>query len=201
MSTRCIGCKREISKKQKDCYICGSSQNYLSYYSNNIIMLAIVVIVVGWISNRIIETKIESYQNSQLLENQESVKKFNKIRSKLNQQISILENTKNLSQIEIDELKNSIAQGSSNSSETLKTLEKEKARSKWLSNENHKFSFKIKELTNHIATLEKHNISLEKEKQSKPPTDISEIILDNQITTENIIEGTRMTTESSDNGI
>ena len=198
MSTRCIGCKREIAKKQKDCYICGSSQNYLSHYSNNIIALVIVIVSAGLISNKIVDTKIENYRNAQLSNKQESVIDFNTIKSELNEQISILENSRDIAQSEIEELKASIAVGSSSSNDTLKALEKEKARSKWLSRENWGFSSKIKELTNHIAKLEKQNISPEKEKQSNLSIDIPETEQDKQTTAEEIVEEPKTTNEKTD---
>jgi len=193
MSTRCIGCKREIAKKQKDCYICGASQNYLSHYSNNIIALVIVIVSAGLISNKIVDIKIESYKNAQLLNNQESAIKFDAIKSGLNKQISTLESSKELAKYEIEELKASITEGSSSSNDTLKALEKEKARSKWLSRENWGFSSKIKELTNHIARLEKQNTSLQKEQEpdlSKQSTDITEAVLEKKTTVEESVEET-----------
>ena len=187
MSARCIGCKREIAKKQKNCYICGSSQNYLSHYSNNVIALVIVIICAGLISNKIVESKTTEFRNTQLLNKQESVAEFDAIKSELNKQISSLENFRDIAQSEIEALKASIAVGSSSSNDTLKALEKEKARSKWLSRENWGFSSKIKELTNHIARLEKQNTSLQKEQKPNlptQPTDVPEVVLDKQTTAE-----------------
>ncbi|PHS16314.1 MAG: hypothetical protein COA86_11775 [Kangiella sp.] len=204
MSTRCIGCKREIAKKQKDCYICGSSQNYLSHYSNNIIAIVILIVSAGIISNKIVDAKLENYRNTQLLNNQESVIKFDTIKSELNKQISNLKNSRYIAQSEIEELKASIAVGSSSSSDTLKALEKEKARSKWLSRENWGFSSKIKELTNHIARLEKQNTSLQKEQKENISTqsaDIPKVAQDNQTTAEEIIEESQNTDEKPDSGI
>ncbi|MFT6734546.1 MAG: TolA-binding protein [Polaribacter sp.] len=201
MSARCIGCKREIAEKQKICYICGSSQNHLSFYSNNIIALLIVITIASWVSKEIIETKVESLRNTQLLNSQESVDKFDQIQSELSQQITTLENYKELAQLEIEKLRSSIELGSSSSSETLEILEKEKARSKWLSKENRKFSSKIKDLTNHIANLEQKNSLLEVKKLSDQSINIPQAPVETQITPEKTIDGTQPVTEDSENEI
>lgn len=201
MSTRCIGCKREIEKKQKSCYICGSSQNYLSYYSNHIIALLTVIIGAGWISSKIIETKVEDFQNAQLLNNQESITKFDKIQLDLNKQILSLENSRNSAQSEIEELKASILAGSSSSSETLITLEKEQARSKWLGKENRKFSSKIKDLTNHIAKLEQQISLTEKKPEVELSTNSPELSQEIKEARNIVSEENQPVIEDSDNGI
>ena len=65
------------------------------------------------------------------------------------------QNEINQLKIKIEQLQTSIASDSSNTNDIQKTLTKEKARTKWLSRENSRFAQKIKDLTNHIATLEK----------------------------------------------
>ena len=155
MTSRCISCKREIAKSQKDCYICGSQQNYFIYYLKPLFSIFILLLVVAWFANGELDKRILDFQANQENEKLQNAIQVGKDEERLNDNVNLLkvENEALKDKINLQNLE--IAKGSSNSSDNQKLLDKEKGRTNWLRKENSRFAVKIKSLTEHIANLEK----------------------------------------------
>ncbi|MBV1911724.1 MAG: hypothetical protein KUG78_20700 [Kangiellaceae bacterium] len=66
MAKNCLNCKREIAQGQKECYVCGSSQNIISHYFGSSILILLLVLVSAAISFWFI-TKANSQVESNLV--------------------------------------------------------------------------------------------------------------------------------------
>ncbi len=152
MANNCINCKREIAKGQSKCYICGSSQNYLSYYLNRILISIVLLSLLAALSFWYVDktAKAKQLHQAQLA----SVKK-----QEIDSRVQEL-------QIQLDQANDKIRQAEANAELNTSTdaqvkvkldeLEaratKAEERAGWLGRENRRFKAKVKELNDKITT-------------------------------------------------
>lgn len=72
MAKQCLRCKREIAKKQKECFVCGSTQNIISYYFGGGMLVVLLIVIASAVSYWFI-----SQANVELHENLEQLDKAN----------------------------------------------------------------------------------------------------------------------------
>jgi len=169
MANQCIGCKREISRKQKNCYICGSSQNYIRHHIKSILLVATLLIgqiTYGyWYLGQIVEqTEIKMAELSKVEANKTD-SQLEKLRILLQQANDEVERFKSNS----TQAKESIAQEKLKFDEVEKKASDAESRARWLNKENRKFQAKIKELSDELSLL-KNSIA-----ENVVPTQISQV--------------------------
>ncbi len=151
MAKHCIGCKREIGQGQQECYICGSSQNYIRYYLKSVIVFILLLVAMTWLGYGYIDKRINQAKRDNTiqagLEMQAATKKIRELEQQL-EQVNV-----QVQQAEVNTAQSSEAANE----EKLKLVETEKRAKKageragWLSKENRRFKAKIKELTEKLS--------------------------------------------------
>ena len=153
MKNQCIGCKREISRQQKNCYVCGSSQNYIRYHIKSLILIAVLLIgqtAYGyWYLGEVSEQN--KLKIATIIETQ-----TNQIDSKIEQMKILLQQAND----EVDRYKSNSTQAEESvAQEKLKfnSIEKRavdaESRARWLSTENRRFQAKIKSLSDELSSI------------------------------------------------
>jgi septal ring factor EnvC (AmiA/AmiB activator) len=189
MRKSCISCNREISKGQKECYVCGAPQSFLRFHSKTSIVFILFLSASAVLGYQYSEHKAQketldtaSLLNSQITQSQEKI-------SSLEQQLTkALEKVKNteeqLGQTKSNALNVSdeIAQAKIKTEEAEQKTIKAEGRANWLSKENARQKAKIKALTETIAGLQtvqpipagepENQITLQQEPEVKQPAEV-----------------------------
>lgn len=152
MAKHCIACKREIPQGQQECYICGSSQNFVRYYLKGVIVFLLLLGVSAWLGYGYIDKtakQAEAERASQTeSEMQVAAKKIEELESLLeqaNQHIQQAEANTAQSSEAADEEKLKF-------DDAEKRTKKAEERASWLSKENRRFKAKVKELTDQLSS-------------------------------------------------
>ncbi|TQV87624.1 hypothetical protein [Aliikangiella coralliicola] len=170
MKNRCIGCKREIAKGQRECHICGSSQSFVRYHMKSGIIFLLLLGSLAWAAQWYINT---STKQAELKTNSLVEKKTAQANARIQQLEAMLEAVnEKLAQAD-EKIKQAEASVSENSSQTNKLTaqlksklddaekraKKQEDRAGWLSRENRQLKAQIKKLSDENQQSKQENLT------------------------------------------
>ncbi len=163
MAKRCISCKRDLAKGQKTCFVCGSSQNIISYYFSSGVFILSVMLVAALISYWYVQQANKEIDNSL-------------IKLELaQQQIEQAESRANLALSQLKSLQQQTAQAKNEGQEAAKQALNQQAQAQiaaaekkaedaqknvnWLSRQNTQLKQQVETLTQQLADAQQANQS------------------------------------------
>jgi len=158
MARHCISCKREISKAQKECYICGASQSYLSFHKKTLVVFLILVSASAVLGYQYSEHRaLEKAQNEADLLDAQSKSFAKKLASlelqlaKALQKAADTQETLNTTSTNATNANDAITQANLKVKEAEQKTTKAEGRANWLNKENRRFKAEIKSLTDKLS--------------------------------------------------
>lgn len=153
MANRCRGCKREISKGQKNCYLCGATQSYFRFYlkSATVILLVLGGIAASsfwYMENKALEVKLDSVLLAQAgnKANESTIAQLTEKVAVTEKALKTTEEKLSVVQLEVQQSRDKIADIQLKLDQAEKEIVETDKRAGWLLKLNRQLKAQVKEL-------------------------------------------------------